>query len=178
MTLLSYSGEKWGEVGKSGAHTPNQRLNVQIMIGGVNVVSLDSKGRLAIPARHRETLLSNFGSKLVVTLEARDHLLLYPEPNWRPVEARLLALPSGNPLLKRYQKLVLGHAELLDMDGAGRILLSPRLRALVKLDKDVALVGMGNRFELWDAADWDAQTNDALDIDPAELSQHLGDFTL
>jgi len=148
------------------------------MIGGVSLVSLDAKGRLAIPARHRETLLSAFGHKLVVTLESPDHLLIYPEPNWKPVEQRLLALPSGNPTLKRYQRLVLGHAETLEMDAAGRILLPARLRELTSLDKDVALVGMGNRFELWDAAGWDDQTSAALEIDPADLAQHLGDFTL
>lgn len=148
------------------------------MIGGVNHVSLDTKGRLAIPAKVRETLLSGFGNKLVVTLEARTHLLIYPEPNWLPVEQRLLSLPSGNPLLKNYQRLVLGHAETLEMDGAGRILLPSRLRELTGLAKDVALVGLGNRFELWPAESWDAQTETALDIDPAELSRHLGDFTL
>ncbi|MDF0604582.1 division/cell wall cluster transcriptional repressor MraZ [Neisseriaceae bacterium TC5R-5] len=148
------------------------------MIGGVSILSLDSKGRLAIPAKHRETLLSSFGHKLIVTLESSDHLLLYPEANWRPVEARLLALPTGNPALKRYQRLVLGHAETLDMDSSGRVLLPARLRELSSLDKDVALVGMGNRFELWNAAEWDKQTSDALAIDPADLADHLGDFTL
>ena len=148
------------------------------MIGGVSTESLDSKGRLAIPAKHRETLLSSFGHTLVVTLESSDHLLIYPEPNWRPVEARLLALPTGNPSLKRYQRLMLGHAETLEMDSAGRILLPARLRELVGLDKGVALVGMGNRFELWNAEEWDSQTADALAIDPADLAQHLGDFTL
>jgi len=148
------------------------------MIGGVSVISLDSKGRLAIPARHRETLLSVFGHKVVVTLESSDHLLIYPEPNWRPVEARLLALPTGNPTLKRYQRLVLGHAETLEMDNAGRVLLPARLRELIGLDKEVALVGMGNRFELWNALDWDEQTNAALELSQADLAQHLGDFTL
>lgn len=148
------------------------------MIGGVSIVSLDSKGRLAIPARHRETLLAAFGHKLIVTLDSPDHLLIYPEPNWRPVEQRLLALPTGNPTLKRYQRLVLGHAETLEMDGSGRILLPSRLRELIGLDAAAALVGMGNRFELWNAEEWEAQTRDALQLDPAELAGHLGDFTL
>ena len=113
-----------------------------------------------------------------MTLESSDHLLIYPEPNWRPVEARLLALPSGNPTLKRYQRLVLGHAETLEMDSAGRILLPSRLRELTGLDKEVALVGMGNRFELWNAQEWDEQTNAALELSQADLAEHLGDFTL
>ncbi|GGY09259.1 transcriptional regulator MraZ [Paludibacterium paludis] len=133
---------------------------------------------MAIPARHRETLLSAFGHRLVVTLESQDHLLLYPEPNWKPVEARLLTLPAGNPVLKRYQRLVLGHAETLEMDAAGRILLPSRLRDLVGLDKDVALVGMGNRFELWNSEEWEAQTRAALELDQDDLARHLGDFTL
>lgn len=148
------------------------------MFGGVSIVSLDSKGRLAIPARHRESLLSAFGRRLTVTLDSPDHLLIYPEPNWREVEARLLKLPTANPAVKAYQRVVLGHAEPLDMDGSGRVLLPSRLRERARLDKEVALVGMGNRFELWNAADWERVTDEALSIDPADLEQHLGDFSL
>ncbi|MCL6264125.1 division/cell wall cluster transcriptional repressor MraZ [Craterilacuibacter sp. RT1T] len=148
------------------------------MINGVSCLSLDNKGRLAIPARHREALLSAFGKRLMLTLDSARFLLLYPEQNWRTVEARLLAMPAGNPVLQRYQRLVLGHAEPVEMDSAGRILLPAHLRALVQLDKGVTLVGMGNRFELWDAAKWEEQTREALDMNPADLAQHLGDFTL
>ena len=151
---------------------------LKIMIGGVSILSLDSKGRLAIPAKHRGALRPASEHKLVVTLESTDHLLIYPEPNWRPVEARLLALPTGNPTLKRYQRLVLGHAETLEMDSAGRILLPARLRDLAQLNKDVALVGMGNRFELWNAQEWDNQTTAALAMDQTDVARHLLDFTL
>src|SRR2546428_8656720 len=113
------------------------------MFGGVSNVSLDSKGRLAIPARHREALLSAFGGCLVVTLDSPDHLLIYPEANWHEVEARLLKLPTGNPSVKAYQRVVLGHAEPLELDSAGRILLPAALRERISLEKDVALVGMG-----------------------------------
>lgn len=148
------------------------------MLGGVSIASLDSKGRLAIPARHREALLSAFGARLVVTLDSPDHLLIYPENNWREVEARLLKLPTGNPSVKAYQRLVLGHAEVLEMDSAGRVLLPSALRERISLEKEIALVGMGNRFELWNASDWKRTTDEALAIDPAELAQHLGDFSL
>ncbi|CUA83548.1 MULTISPECIES: division/cell wall cluster transcriptional repressor MraZ [Gulbenkiania] len=148
------------------------------MFGGVSSLSLDSKGRLAIPARQREVLLSTLGPRVVVTLESFDHLLIYPEQHWKPVLERLLALPAGNPVLKKYQRLVMGYAETLEMDGAGRILLPAGLRDKVRLGRDLALVGMGNRFELWNAADWEAQTDEALALDPAELAAHLGDFTL
>lgn len=148
------------------------------MFGGVSVLNLDGKGRLAIPAKHREVLLRLYSQSLVVTLEADDHLLIYPENNWREVEAKLLKLPTGNPVLKAYQRLVLGHAENQDMDSAGRILLPNRLRERVSLTKEVALVGMGNRFELWDVGRWDEQTTAALSISREELAQNLGDFSL
>lgn len=148
------------------------------MFGGVSTLSLDNKGRLAIPARHREVLLSTFKTTLVVTLESPDHLLVYPEENWHVVEEKLIALPTGNPALKAYQRLVLGHAETLEMDAAGRVLIPARLREQVSLNKDVALVGMGNRFELWNVADWDRLTDATLAMDRDTLNAALGDFSL
>ena len=148
------------------------------MFGGVSILSVDNKGRLAIPARCRETLLRQYSAHLVVTLESNDHLLIYPENNWLPVQERLLKLPTGNPVLKAYQRLVLGHAETQHMDASGRLLLPSVLRELVDLNKEVALVGMGNRFELWDLHQWQAQTRQALLIDRDALAVELGDFSL
>lgn len=148
------------------------------MFGGVSTLNLDSKGRLAIPARYREVVLSKLGSTLVVTLDSSDHLLLYPEIYWKVVEDKLIALPSGNSALKAYQRLVLGHAEMLDMDTAGRILIPSRLRECVSLGKEVAFVGMGNRFELWNATDWDRLTVETLAMDRDALNAALGDFSL
>lgn len=148
------------------------------MFGGVSLLNLDNKGRLAIPARYREILLKNFGSVLVATFEAKNHLLIYPESQWQLIEKKLVALPAGNPALKAYQRLVLGHAETLEMDGAGRILIQTGLREIVFLEKAVALVGMGNRFELWNATDWKVITEDALTIDRKLLNDALGEFSL
>ncbi|QQS16884.1 MAG: division/cell wall cluster transcriptional repressor MraZ [Neisseriales bacterium] len=148
------------------------------MFGGVNILNLDNKGRLAIPAKHREVLLTNFSPTLVVTLEAKNHLLIYPESQWRLVEQKLIALPVGNPMLKAYQRLMLGHAETLEMDGFGRILIPTCLRELVFLNKEVGLVGMGNRFELWNAQDWKAETEAALILDRKVLNMALDEFSL
>ena len=148
------------------------------MFGGVSLLSLDNKGRLAIPAKHREALSAEFGTTLVVTLDSSDCLLLYPEKNWLPVQARVNALPTSQPTVRQFQRLVLGHAETVDMDGAGRILLAAKLRTMVDLDKNVVLVGMGHRFELWDEAKWDAQTAAALALPADSLAAHLGDFSL
>jgi len=148
------------------------------MFGGVSLLNLDNKGRLAIPARYREILLKTFGSVLVATFEAKNHLLIYPESQWQLIEKKLVALPAGNPALKAYQRLVLGHAETLEMDGVGRILIPTGLREIVFLEKAVALVGMGNRFELWNATDWKVITEDALMIDRKLLNEALGEFSL
>ena len=148
------------------------------MFGGVSVLSVDNKGRLAVPAKYREPLLRQYSPSLVVTLESNDHLLIYPENNWLPVQERLLKLPTGNPVLKAYQRLVLGHAETQHMDSSGRLLLPAVLRELVDLNKEVALVGMGNRFELWDLTQWQEQTRQALQIDRDDLAANLGDFSL
>ena len=148
------------------------------MFGGVSILTVDNKGRLAVPARQREILLRLYSANLVVTLESNDHLLIYPENNWHDVQQRLLKLPTGNPVLKAYQRLVLGHAETQQMDAAGRLLLPSVLRELVDLNKEVALVGMGNRFELWDLTRWQAQTQEALHIDRDALADQLGDCSL
>lgn len=148
------------------------------MFGGVSLLNLDNKGRLAVPAKYREILLATFSPKLVVTLEAKNHLLVYPESQWQVVEKKLVALPVGNPTLKAYQRLILGHAETLDMDGFGRILIPACLRELVALNKEVALVGMGNRFELWNVNDWKNITDAALIVDRKILDEALGEFSL
>jgi MraZ protein len=148
------------------------------MFGGVSILTVDNKGRLAVPARQREILLRLYSANMVVTLDSNDHLLIYPESNWQEVQQKLLKLPTGNPVLKAYQRLVLGHAETQQMDASGRLLLPGVLRELVDLNKEVALVGMGNRFELWDLTRWQAQTQEALHIDRDALADQLGDFSL
>ena len=146
------------------------------MLGGVSTLSLDSKGRLAIPARHRETLCADFGDRLVVTLESLNCLLVYPQKTWLPVAEKIAALPANNPAALRYQRLLLGHAETLEMDSAGRVLLPAKLRQMTGLDKKVVLVGMGRRFELWDEDRWDAETMATLALPPGELTGQLGEL--
>jgi bifunctional DNA-binding transcriptional regulator/antitoxin component of YhaV-PrlF toxin-antitoxin module len=88
------------------------------MFGGVSTLSLDSKGRLAIPARHRERLLAEFSGRLVVTLDSPKFLLVYPEKNWLPVMEKLAALPVTHPGARAYARLLLGNAETLELDCA------------------------------------------------------------
>jgi MraZ protein len=137
---------------------------------GVSVLNLDAKGRLAIPARYRERLQSCCDSRLVVTVDRDRCLLIYPEPAWIEIERKLEQLPSFNKKARSLQRLYIGHAHELEMDGQGRVLLPPELRRFAALDKRVALVGQGKKFELWDEKTWSGSCDEWLDdADLAEL---------
>ncbi|MCS4533992.1 MULTISPECIES: division/cell wall cluster transcriptional repressor MraZ [Neisseria] len=149
------------------------------MFGGVHELSIDSKGRLAIPAKFRELLLRNYTPAVVATLDSRHRLLIYPESEWGRVANQLLALKvAGNPTLQRYQNLLLHNADTLELDTAGRVLLPANLRRRVDFDKEVTLVGRANRLELWGREHWEAEMNQALDIDEEELSFQLSQTDL
>lgn len=144
------------------------------MFGGAYELSIDSKGRLAIPAKFRELLSRHFSAALVATLEKRSHLLLYPEASWRGVEAQLLQLPvAGNKVLQAYQNLLLHNADTLELDSAGRILIPAHLRKLVTFEREVYVVGRANRIEVWGRTLWEAQNNAALDMDEDKLAAEL-----
>jgi MraZ protein len=144
------------------------------VFGGVHELSIDSKGRLAIPAKFRELLLRHYTPAVVATLDSRHRLLVYPELEWEGVAKQLLGLKvAGNPALQRYQNLLLHNADTLELDTAGRVLLPANLRRRVDFDKEVTLVGRANRLELWGREHWEAEMNQALDIDPDELAFEL-----
>lgn len=149
------------------------------MFRGVNSLSLDSKGRAAIPTRYRDGLLAHCAGRMITTVD-RDHcLLLYPLPEWEEIETRLTRLPSFNPQARRLQRLLIGHATECDMDNAGRILLSAPLRAFAGLEKDIVLIGQGNKFEVWDAATWDRRRREwLLAADTEELPPELQSLSL
>ena len=151
------------------------------MFRGVSTLALDSKGRIAIPTRYRERLQENCASQLVVTVD-RDHcLLLYPLPEWQLVEDKLNRLPSFNRAARSLQRLYIGHAAELEMDGQGRVLLPNELRRFANLQKQVVLVGQGNKFELWDEETWSQKRADWLeeaDLDGGQLPPELESFSL
>ena len=148
---------------------------------GVTQLALDAKGRLAIPARHRDALTGSpegANRALVVTADPSRCLLLYPCATWEPIQARLMALSSFNEQLRGLQRLLVGHADDVDMDGAGRILVPPALRQYAGLEHRVVLVGQGNKFELWDEAKWEEQTARAITCPADGLPPELGGFSL
>lgn len=148
------------------------------MFQGAAQLNLDGKGRLAIPAKYREMLSAACAGNLVLTVDADGCLLLYPEPEWLPIRDKLNKLSSFNPRSRALQRLLVGHAEDVMMDGAGRVLISPVLRSYAALDKSVMLIGQGNKFELWDEVKWQAQQQAALLLMSGELPAELEGFSL
>jgi MraZ protein len=148
------------------------------MFQGAAQLNLDSKGRLAIPSRHRDLLLVECAGQLVLTADADGCLLFYPQPEWEPIRDKLLKLSALNPRIRALQRRLIGYAEEVEMDAAGRVLISPALRSYAGLDKRVMLIGQGNKFELWDEAKWAAQQDAELSFANGELPPELEGFTL
>lgn len=125
------------------------------MFRGINGINIDTKGRIAMPTKYRDRLQLDSNGSVVLTIDTEERcLLLYPLPEWEEIERKLAALPSFNPAARRIQRLLIGHATDVEMDGQGRILLPPLLREYAGLNKRAVLVGQGKKFELWDEAHW------------------------
>jgi MraZ protein len=146
-------------VGGNGEGSPNGNGGGEspAVFRGVSDLVLDAKGRLAVPARHREGLAAGSAGRLVITADHAGCLLIYPRCAWEPIQARLMALSSFDDRMRSIQRLLVGHADDVDLDAAGRILVPPALRRYARLDKHVVLVGQGSKLELWDDAKWQAQ---------------------
>lgn len=132
---------------------------------------MDAKGRLAIPAKHRDTLASLCDSRIVMTAHTQDRcVLMYPETEWQAILPKIEALPTFNRAALRAQRLLIGYATTLELDGNGRVLVPPTLRDYGNLDKKLMLVGLGKKFELWSEEAW-LQTVAATEDDemPAEM---------
>lgn len=148
------------------------------MFRGSATLNLDNKGRLAMPAKHRDALLVRCEGRLVVTADPTRCLLVYPFPDWEPIEKKLNSLSSFNPQTRSLQRLLVGMANDTEMDSAGRILLPANLREFAGLDKSVVLVGQGVRFELWDEGQWKQQMEQALAFQAGGLPPELEGFSL
>jgi len=133
---------------------------------GSQSINVDAKGRFAVPSRYREVLLAVCEGRMVVTANPYERCLnVYPETQWQEVKSKIEALPNGNKKVRRLQRLVLGNASELEMDGNGRLLLPQTLRDYANLDKKAMLVGLGDKAELWSEQSW----NEMLDEDDDDL---------
>lgn len=125
----------------------SRKVYTTMFQGGANL-SLDAKGRLMVPSRHRDALALQCEGRLTLTKHPHGCLLVFPRPVWESHREKIAAWPMQ---AKAWQRIFLGSAMDVELDGAGRLLVAPELRAAAQLQKDVMLLGMASHFELWDA---------------------------
>ena len=149
------------------------------MFRGINSVNLDAKGRIALPSRYRDQLLKSCSGLLVVTIDINHRcLLLYPRAEWEQIERKIESLPSFDPNSGRVKHLLIGHANDLELDSSGRVLLPQELRLYAALEKHVCLIGQGKKLEIWEQEAWNSQrekwlTENAIDGDLPEVLKTL-----
>ena len=139
------------------------------MFQGTSLLTLDQKGRLSMPARHREAVIAESGSGVTVTRHPDGCLVIYPNPVWERKRRALAELPYS---ARAFVRFVLGSAVELEFDRAGRILIPAELRVMCGLTREVALLGMGEHFELWDRETLARREREAL-----EAGFDAGSFT-
>ncbi|WP_045858139.1 division/cell wall cluster transcriptional repressor MraZ [Teredinibacter purpureus] len=146
------------------------------MFQGSNAINMDAKGRMAIPAKCRDSLASACGGRIVMTAHTQDRcVLVYPEPEWQEILPKIEALPTFNKASLRAQRLLIGYATSLELDSNGRVLVPPTLRDYANLDKKLMLVGLGKKFELWSEEAWLASV---ADLDDEELPEEMMTLSL
>ena len=149
------------------------------MFRGATKITLDAKGRLAIPTRYRERIEGRCENQLVATVDKDYCILIYPFPDWEDIERKLIRLPSLNKQARKLQRLMIGYATEVDIDGHGRILLPRELREFASLDRYAILIGQGNKFELWDEQMWNEKRDLWLrDEEEADLPDQLESLSL
>lgn len=141
------------------------------MFQGASSLSLDAKGRLSVPARHRDVLNVTANGQLTLTKHPHGCLMMFPRPEWEQFRQKIAELPMSAQWWKR---IFLGNAMDVEVDGTGRILISPELREAAGISKDIMLLGMGNHFELWDKATYEAQEAKAMQ---GEMPEVFKDFS-
>ena len=125
----------------------------EIILDGGPILLLDSKGRVTIPTKSRDALKALCEDKLTITKSLRRCLTIFPRPVWEGFRDKILAWPMDND---DWRRIFVASASHVEIDGASRALVAPELREWAGIERDVYLLGMGQRFELWDKARYDA----------------------
>ena len=136
------------------------------MFQGASSLSLDAKGRLSVPTRHRDVLSATAAGQLTITRHPHGCLMLFPRSEWEKFRERVAALPMTAHWWKR---IFLGNAMDVDMDSTGRVLISPELRDATQITKETILLGMGSHSELWDKSTYEAQEALAMQGDMPDV---------
>jgi len=142
-----------------------------IVFRGANAINLDSKGRIAIPAKYRARIKESCDNQLVVTCDPYDNcLLIFTLDHWEATEQDLQGLSNSKPVHRKIKRIMLAHATEVDMDNSGRVLIPALLRERANLHKEVMLIGQGKTFQLWNETAWKELTEaDWQDLTSSEL---------
>ena len=133
--------------------------------------SVDPKGRLIMPAKFREAL----GSEFVMTKGLDECLFVYPKNEWESIEDKFREVPLTTKDARKFSRFFFAGAASCEIDKQGRVLLPSVLRDFAGIDKDVVLVGVLNRIEIWDKAHWEASNSyDNMD----EIAEHMAGMGL
>ena len=133
---------------------------------------------MALPARNRDAVTAVSDGNMIVTIDVRERcLLLYPLPEWEVVQRKLESLSNINPEARLLQRLLIGHATDLELDGSGRLLLPGLLRTYAELKKKLVLVGQGNKIEIWSQDKWQESMQGWLDQGASSLLNNGDSFT-
>ncbi|MES2977112.1 MAG: division/cell wall cluster transcriptional repressor MraZ [Pseudomonadota bacterium] len=141
------------------------------MFQGASSIVLDAKGRLSVPTRYRDVLNATAGGELTVTKHPHGCLMIFPRNEWEIFRQRIASLPMQAQWWKR---IFLGNAMDVELDGTGRVLVSPELRSAAGIERETVLLGMGNYFELWDAPTYSAQEAEQM---KGEMPDVFKDFS-
>jgi MraZ protein len=142
-----------------------------IVFQGPSALTLDGKGRIAMPARHRELLAVMGVHELTITKHPEGALMVFPRPAWEQFRDRVAALPMS---ASGWKRVFLGNAMDVEIDASSRVLIAPELRMAAGLTRDVMLLGMGNHLELWDAARY---AEHEAKVMASEMPDALKDFS-
>ncbi len=157
------------------------RLRGRDVYLGSHAITMDAKGRMAIPARIREMLAAACGGRIVITANPESQgaercLWIYPESEWEVVAPSIEALPTFNKKANRTKRIMMGYATPLELDANGRVLVSPTLREYAGLEKKLMLVGQGKKLELWSEERWLAWLDEPSDDD--EMPEMMANLSL
>jgi MraZ protein len=148
------------------------------MFQGETAITIDDKGRLAIPTSHRDAVAREAGNRLVITYSPFESgcLYIYPQPVWERLRDQVNALPRIKSANRNLQLKLVGAASLVEPDGSGRISVPASHRAAVGIEKRAVLLGMGDKFELWSEQAHRAQIQQTLS--DADMGSDLLDLQL
>jgi MraZ protein len=124
---------------------------------GINILSVDAKGRIAIPTRCRDQLLELSKGQLVITADPDGCLLIFTDKQFEEVQAKIGNLPAFDPKSREIQRLIIGYGTEVEMDSQGRVTLPAPHREFADLSKRAVLIGQNKKFELWDEERWNAK---------------------